>query len=231
MRLILYFCFITFTLASGAASGSEPSEVPSPQGLVWTATSERIALKPGQTAAEATFKFKNQGDHAIQITQVRSSCGCTVVKIDDKTIEPGKEGGVVVAFNATGRHGRQIKHIIIRTNDPEHPVTTLTMDVAIPEVLRIQPTFVHWQIGDPQQPRTVQVEVLKPYELADITLADDAAKDLDIALLPGESDNARQVQIKPTATEPAAAMTKLKLLIKLKTGETLEQTIHVRPPQ
>ncbi len=39
------------------------------------------------------FEFVNEGDEALYIDRVRSSCGCTAVLISEKNIPPGGKGG------------------------------------------------------------------------------------------------------------------------------------------
>lgn len=63
-----------------------------------------------------TFKFKNSGKSDLVISQVKSSCGCTVPKYPREPIEPGGEGEIRVTFDSSGRKGMQNKAITIITN-------------------------------------------------------------------------------------------------------------------
>ncbi|MCF7560282.1 DUF1573 domain-containing protein [Sabulilitoribacter multivorans] len=56
-----------------------------------------------KTAVETVFKYKNIGDAPLVITDIKSSCGCTVPQ--DWSREPlasGAEGQFTVKFNGTG---------------------------------------------------------------------------------------------------------------------------------
>ena len=56
-----------------------------------------------------TFVFKNTGDQPLVITNVRSSCGCTVPSKPTEPIMPGKEGKIDVKYNMSiGRISRSI---------------------------------------------------------------------------------------------------------------------------
>jgi hypothetical protein len=63
-----------------------------------------------------TFKFKNTGDKPLVITEVHTSCGCTVPTYSDKPITPGSEGYIKATFNSAGKSGDQYKVITVNTN-------------------------------------------------------------------------------------------------------------------
>ncbi len=62
------------------------------------------------------FKFKNTGKSDLIISQVSSSCGCTVTKFPKKPIKPGAEGKITVTFDSEGRKGIQNKAVTVVTN-------------------------------------------------------------------------------------------------------------------
>lgn len=45
------------------------------------------------------FKFTNTGDQPLVISNVRSTCGCTVPKRPTEPILPGEEGEIEVKYN------------------------------------------------------------------------------------------------------------------------------------
>ncbi|WP_162902789.1 DUF1573 domain-containing protein [Taibaiella koreensis] len=66
------------------------------------------------------FKFKNTGQHPLMISDVITSCGCTVPSFSKEPVLPGKEGEVVAEFNTKGRVGKNHKSLIVVSNsDPE----------------------------------------------------------------------------------------------------------------
>ena len=62
------------------------------------------------------FKFKNTGKTDLLISQVHSSCGCTVPDFPEEPIEPGKSGMIKVTFDSEGRSGIQNKAVTIVSN-------------------------------------------------------------------------------------------------------------------
>lgn len=48
-----------------------------------------------------TFEFKNTGNQPLMITNVQSTCGCTVPSFPKEPILPGKTGKIDVKYNMT----------------------------------------------------------------------------------------------------------------------------------
>lgn len=76
----------------------------------------------GETVAYI-FKFTNAGKTDLVISDVSTSCGCTVPEYSKEPIRPGQNGELKVSFNSTGKHGYQNKNIVIVANT--QPNTTI----------------------------------------------------------------------------------------------------------
>jgi hypothetical protein len=63
-----------------------------------------------------TFKYENQGNAPLVISQATTTCGCTVSKYSRKPVQPGGEGTIEVIFDSSGRNGRQTKTITVSSN-------------------------------------------------------------------------------------------------------------------
>lgn len=75
---------------------------------------------------EYSFKFTNKGKSPLVIEKVQPSCGCTGATTGGQNeYAKGESGEIKVTFNTQGRTGRQEKHIVIFTNDPDMPQTNL----------------------------------------------------------------------------------------------------------
>jgi hypothetical protein len=56
-----------------------------------------------RTKVETTFKYKNTGEAPLVITDIKSSCGCTVPQNwSREPLSPGDEGEFTVKFNGSG---------------------------------------------------------------------------------------------------------------------------------
>jgi len=95
--------FILFVVLLGSCNSGTKKTVPVDQaktsGTAKFVFSEEIhnfgPLKAGEIVS-FTFVFRNEGTKALIISNVDSGCGCTEVKIQNKTIEPGQEGQIEV---------------------------------------------------------------------------------------------------------------------------------------
>lgn len=72
---------------------------------------------------EHSFKFKNTGDDDLVISNVTSSCGCTIPEWPRNPIKPGDEGKIKVQFNSEGKKDLVTKEVNIFANT--NPVKTV----------------------------------------------------------------------------------------------------------
>jgi len=79
------------------------------------------AIKAGEVLSH-TFKFKNVGNADLIITNVASSCGCTVPKYSKDPLKPGSEGFIEVIFDSSGRTGMQHKTVTVIANTQPNKV-------------------------------------------------------------------------------------------------------------
>ena len=62
------------------------------------------------------YTFTNTGKTHLLISDASSSCGCTIPKIPDGPIPPGKKGFVEVKFNSANKSGFQNKRVTVYSN-------------------------------------------------------------------------------------------------------------------
>jgi len=77
------------------------------------------------------FVFKNEGDGALTIKNVETSCGCTAALVSDKKIDPGASGKIRVSFSSRGYSGEVTKYIYVDTDDPGAPRLQLKISAAV----------------------------------------------------------------------------------------------------
>ncbi len=129
--------------------------------LAWEKTEVELRPKPGEENAVAQFKYTNKGDKPIRITNVKSSCGCTVPALKKNEVAPGESGEITATFNIGGRTGTQVKTVAVQTDDPSQPMTNLVLKAVIPEMVQVQPAFVYWETGEAAKPKTITVRAGK----------------------------------------------------------------------
>lgn len=63
-----------------------------------------------------TMRMVNDGDSALIITHVRSSCGCTAAGYDKTPIAPGDTTAITITYNPAARPGEFVKDVFVYTN-------------------------------------------------------------------------------------------------------------------
>lgn len=70
---------------------------------------------------EHIFEFENSGNKPLIISDVQTTCGCTVPQYPKEAIAPGAKQQIKVVFNSRGKMGRQNKVITIISNAANNP--------------------------------------------------------------------------------------------------------------
>jgi hypothetical protein len=87
---------------------------------------------------DVTFELRNEGDGTLTIKAVRPTCGCTVVDYD-KEIAPGAVGKVDAKLDTAGFNGPISKSILVMTDDPINPTTTLAIKANVKPYIEVLP--------------------------------------------------------------------------------------------
>lgn len=80
---------------------------------------------PQGTPVTHEFKFTNDGDSPIIISEVKPTCGCSVADFTKTPVKPNESGVIKVTFNAAAK-GPFTKSFIVRSNT-NTPVKNLTI--------------------------------------------------------------------------------------------------------
>ncbi|NQD71804.1 DUF1573 domain-containing protein [Sphingobacterium shayense] len=80
---------------------------------------------PQNQPASYDFKFSNNGDAPIIISEVKPSCGCSVAEFTKTPVKPGESGTITVTYNAAAK-GPFTKQFTVKSNT-KTPVKTLTV--------------------------------------------------------------------------------------------------------
>ncbi len=83
-------------------------------------------IKEGQIY-DAIVKVTNSGSGNLEIKNIKSSCGCTAVLMDDKILSPNETSELKVEFNSKNLSGQITRTITLFSNDPKNPTSLLTL--------------------------------------------------------------------------------------------------------
>ncbi len=113
-------------------------------------------LKPSAEVSH-DFAFTNAGDAPLEILNVRSTCGCTVVAPRQKVLAPGESSVIKITYHAGRAAGMAEKKIMVYTNDPEQQESVLTIRAAIKTDLEFNPSYVRFDNIPVDQPAEASV--------------------------------------------------------------------------
>jgi hypothetical protein len=119
----LLLALVSITIYNQSAKGSPNA---GPKLVIESPEHSFGKVKPG-TPLTYTFKVRNEGQADLEIKSVSPACGCTATNFD-KTVSPGKEGGITLKIEHTeGYKGEVVKTAEVTTNDPDRQKFTLTL--------------------------------------------------------------------------------------------------------
>jgi Protein of unknown function (DUF1573) len=87
-------------------------------------------VKEGPTVP-ISFRFKNTGNHILIISDVTTSCGCTIAEKPEKPIAPGEEDVIKAVFTSKGHSGQNRKEVHVLANTLPQSLMTLTFSVEV----------------------------------------------------------------------------------------------------
>lgn len=127
------------------------------------------------------FSIRNDGDAALEISDVRPACGCTVARFD-KSIAPGETGTISIRLKTENFSGPISKTIAVFTNDPQSPKLQLVTKAQVKPYIGSVPGYARFNyvqgesIGAIKQTLWAEdghdlkiVEVKAPYEHLNVT--------------------------------------------------------------
>ncbi len=114
------------------------------------------AIQQGESVPH-TFRFQNAGDEVLEITSVRTSCGCTAALLSSRRLAPGEVGELELTFNSQGFRGKIHKTIEMTTNDPQQPLVIFHLRGSVKLQLFASPERVNWGTVKVVEPLTAQV--------------------------------------------------------------------------
>ena len=118
LALFLFASFFAFTVfaqsAESAGANTVADNANAPE-IVFDKTVHDYGTVAYKGDGKCEFKFTNTGKEPLILTNVRSSCGCTVPKWPREPILPGQSEVINVEYK-TNRIGRINKTITVKSN-------------------------------------------------------------------------------------------------------------------
>ena len=167
--------------------------------LAWEKTELEINPAAGADSAVATFKYENKTDKRINITAVRTSCGCTTAALKKNDVAPGEKGEIVATLKTGDRVGQQVKTVTVETDDPKSPQTILTLKANIVQLLELQPVFVSWTANEDPKPKTIVAKAGKGVTIKSLEVTS-SIPDFTTKVEPGSAAGEFRIVVQPKET-------------------------------
>lgn len=95
--------------------------------ITFDKTTHDFGTRRSSETVRVVFTIRNQGDKLLEITNVKTSCGCTAASLDESILQPDESAPLVVTFSLQARSGPQNKSVTVFSNDPQAPVSRLVL--------------------------------------------------------------------------------------------------------
>ncbi len=165
-----------------------------------------VAAGLNEKTVTRDFKFTNVGDKAVKITQADGGCSCLTTQVAGGKFAygPGETGILRAMFEVGSFQGAVDKPIKVwLEGDPEDsPSATVTLRVNIPVIIALEPKTVRWEVGDPVEPKTIDVTMnyKQPIHIKSVSTSNDS---FSAKLITVEEGKHYKVQITPAGTASA----------------------------
>ncbi|MEO1049831.1 MAG: DUF1573 domain-containing protein [Bacteroidota bacterium] len=115
MKTLSIFLLGTFMVVCALAQENQEENQPGPK-ITFEEESRDFGDIYQGDKIQHTYVFENTGDEPLILTNVQTTCGCTVPQWPRDPIAPGQQGKLEVVFNSSGKIGRQNKVITVISN-------------------------------------------------------------------------------------------------------------------
>jgi hypothetical protein len=194
------------------------------------------------------FVLRNEGDAALEITDVKAACGCTVAEFT-RSIPPGQSGKIHTELDTVTFTGPIAKGVSVFTNDPDNPQIELTVRADVQPFISMKPGYaryitvqgedkegiIHQTLWAPDSTPFEVVKVESPWPYLDVSFAE--AKEAErVADAPGKQWRVRmhlsnQAEVGPLADYVTVHTTHPKQkLVQIPVSGFVRPAIHVTPP-
>lgn len=83
-------------------------------------------VKEGQIL-KTTVEISNIGKSVLEISEIKSSCGCTATFMKDRSLKPNEKSNLNIDFNTKDLKGPIVRTVTLISNDPQFPSRVVTL--------------------------------------------------------------------------------------------------------
>lgn len=134
---------VVILLLAGAARAADADGRPAPR-LVCPEPEYAFGTLVNTQEVVHEFAIRNEGDGILKILQVKMPCGCMLLRLMDDRLDPGEQTILRARLPLKGLSGVQRKRIVLVSNDPAQPRTTLRLTGEALAELDLRPRRIFW---------------------------------------------------------------------------------------
>lgn len=133
------------TVSDPAASDAASEEPAGPSALLFDRTTADLGtISEDDAPVVVEFPFRNGGTSPVVVTQVRTTCGCTIPEYPREPIRPGAGGTIRVTFHPKGHPGALHRSVRVCTAEAAaNAETVLTLVGTVTPTTDPYPHFAH----------------------------------------------------------------------------------------
>lgn len=108
-----------------------------------------------------TITLRNDGDMKLVLSDVRSTCGCTVAQPEKRELAPGESTSLAVRFDTHGKQGDVSSKVIIESNDQARPKLEIVIKGFVKRAITREPLgglVIRSLDGNPGQSAKVKLQ-------------------------------------------------------------------------
>ncbi len=159
------------------------------------------------------FKFTNTSDADVVIREADAGCSCLAVKVAGGKLAyaPGESGTLRATFELGSFQGTVDKpiNIWLKTDPDEKPSHTVTLRVHIPEMIKLSPRTLKWDMNSEPAMQVMEIEMdyEKPIHVESVTSSN---PDFEAKLVTVEEGKKYKVEVTPKRTDvPSLAVLRI----------------------
>lgn len=191
------FC-ITFIIAMVVTASFCPA------GLTFEKTLIEFHPKAGDAEVIADFAFRNDSDKSVRIAKYDAACSCMTVGVSGgkRDYAPGEVGVIRAVFRLTGYSGtmERVVALWLDGDPPEAPSAQLTVRAHIPQLIKMEPKTLSWDLNQAPQPQTITFE-MDPEHKIHILGTQSSTDSFTLELKTIEAGRKYEVIVTPKSTE------------------------------
>lgn len=188
-----FFPCIALLLLLTAGQAQEPAA-----GLEWEANDQRLEVSDNGGRKVVEFHFRNVSKTPIRVLSVKTSCGCTVAKLQKEVYAPGEKGVLPVIHFSKGGAGLRTYRITLKTDENGGSSHRLQLQVAMNEHIQADKRMLVWEPGEGRGSKTISLHLKDSLQVVGATADQNV---FEVHLADGPAPNEKLLRVTPLAQQ------------------------------